>query len=98
MPKMIFDKDAFLNNGQELFAAANKPVDVAPESVDRWLKRGGKLYIEPEAPTEVVEAELDASLAVELEKDGKASHEEVEEAVEKVDSVKEEKGRKNKRR
>lgn len=44
MPKMKFHEDKFVDG--KVFAHKDEVVDVADESVHRWIKRGGQLVEE----------------------------------------------------
>lgn len=89
MPKMKFDRDHFVNGTSEIRFNKGRVYDIDPKSVDRWLKRGGVLVPDGTASDEVIEAQLNAGLAAELEKEGKATHSEVEEALEEVEELEE---------
>lgn len=82
--KMVFGEDKFVN--QECVYNKGEIYDIPNASVDRWIKRGGKIVGE-EQVEEVELAELDSDLAHELGDQDKIPPEEVDEADKKVDDL-----------
>lgn len=78
---MKFTRNHFKDGGDTIQYQAGRVYNIEPQSVERWLKRGAAIVPDTQADDDVVEAQLDASLAVELEKDGKGTHEETTEAI-----------------
>lgn len=89
--RMKFLKDHM--NGDEVEFHAGRSYSILETSVSRWLKRGAVLDVEANQPDEVVEAELDASLAANLQQAGKADGSEVSEAVAHVLEVKDDRAK-----
>lgn len=80
MAKMKFAKDMFYTSRDVPLYTAGRVYEVAEEMVDRWLKRGGELV--PDSTAKHIDKQLDASLAANLEADGKGTHRETLDAVE----------------
>lgn len=80
--KMKFKEDKFVDG----VCVYDKDVayDIPAQSVDRWLKRGGEIVPTGKGSDKKITADLDASLAQNLEKDGKGTHDETEEAAKKA--------------
>jgi hypothetical protein len=86
VPKMRFFEDKFVDG--ECKFTHGRIYEVPKESVERWLKRGGELVPDANASDEVTQAQLDASLAINLEREGKATPEETRAALDRAEAAK----------
>lgn len=87
MPKMKFTKTHYKDGGDTIQYQAGRVYKIEPELVDKWVKRGATVVPDTTQDDEVVEAQLDAGLAIELEQTGKGTHAETEEALEHAAEV-----------
>jgi hypothetical protein len=81
MPRMKFTKTHYKDGGDRIQYQQGRVYKIEESHVDKWTKRGAYIVPDTEQDDEVVEAQLDAGLAVELEQTGKGSHAETEEAI-----------------